>query len=243
MRINRGCIWIGLISLIVFLLTSCSEPEIQALAVKEIPSGENIADNEEIGAGNELQKAPEQEVQSQQTEQPPQVRTKIYDDVVSGEELHFYSHKIHIIDILENRVKIKIDDTTLEIKQGESITHNSIRIALNDIKTHQRESLGLVKFYFQFGKKWKDMQFSEKDSKMFKDGNDRYVISLEFVGQKSGKEVAVFMVNNQRTDTIEEKDSFYFKDGSYIYVQDIMHGIKPRTVTTTYLTIEISEVQ
>lgn len=227
--------------IVLFLVMSCSEPQIQTLAVHD--------------QNQEKQGVDDFEVPQPETEQAPKIPTeeqpaqkslrsaKTFEDVTVGERLFYGDNELWIIDVQGNEMQIRINDIEENVLQGESLVTNGLEIQLDEIKIYERESYGLAKFIFVYDDRWKQLSFQEQDQKSYTRHNTKYTVTLAYVGTSKGEDAAIFQVNDEKTDIMRERDTYYFRDGSYIYLQEIMQGKSPRLVHTTYLTITVNEIQ
>jgi len=215
------------ILLVLVLVSACSEEVIRANVVKEIST--------ESRAPQEIRHEPAK----------PYVPKKIiknFADLGLGEEVMFTGKNLHILSYSNNVLEMQLDSQRFMLKQGEKISINSTNITFKEVKSYSKDSAGLVKFIFGFENSFRKLNLYEKEGKTFSEKRT-YDISVDFVGKKDGESVAVFIVNNQRSSPLKEKDDFYFKEGCYILVQDILHDSRMRSVQTDFFEITAETIQ
>ena len=211
------------------LLVACGQQDIQSYVVKTGP---------DPGVEDTMPLVAEVKENEQTDIEEIQETSKAYTDLQVGEEFFFEGEKILISKENNGIVTVKHDDESFDLTEGTSHMTDDLEIRLVAVKKTRRESAGIVKYYFQFGNSVKKLEMGEKDQRQYQDRVGKYTIVLDFVGKRDNQDVAVFLVNEQHTKPLGEKEDFYFKDGSYILIAEIMSGTA-RVVESTTFDIEV----
>jgi hypothetical protein len=156
----------------------------------------------------------------------------------AGETITFQGKQIHIEDT-GTLITFSTPAAHLNLQEKENGTLENITILLANVSRERKESTGYVQFWYSLGKKTNLIMLGEQETRAFKD-TQTHTISLAFLGTSNNKAAAIFIVNGQRTKPLEEKDSFYFKDGSVIFVDQIMQRTSARIILATHVTFEVS---
>lgn len=170
-------------------------------------------------------------------------REREYEQVSIGQEFLFGHTRMRIESYEAGMMRLSIDDKTYDIEEGSSITYKDLAVKLDRVVEVRRDSAGMAKFIFHFGESWKMLHLVEQDKKAYSFDKQKYEISLDFIGTEDGEEKAIFRLNGQATSPLAEKEEFYFRDGSYIFVQEVMQGIKPRLIINHYFDISVKELE
>ncbi|MFH1916838.1 MAG: hypothetical protein ABIJ21_06270 [Nanoarchaeota archaeon] len=214
-----------ILTLMGLLLMSCAKTD-TGFVIKDISMTERA-----------YEPAPEQEAVADIENVPTIGQAETITFFSEEEKTVFDTH--FIVKDLGTGVLIRSGDEQIRLDEGEEGTIAGIHIKISDIIRERKESYGIARFFYTFGKMTKQISMGEQESLEYT-GDIRHTVTVAFIGEREGKDAVIFIVNGQRTKSLYEKEEFYFKDGSNIFVHEIIRQRTPRIIEETTITLEAS---
>jgi hypothetical protein len=148
-----------------------------------------------------------------------------------GENVKAQGLVIRPLSFQKNAVLFSVDGSRVRVLKGENQMVKGKKITLTDITYPQQERTSLVSFAFTYGGRFKNLVMTAQEKKSLAAGKS-YELTLDFVGQENGNDVAVFTLNGERSKPLEAREDFVFEDGSRLFVKSVLRHRSSTTITT-----------